>query len=121
MSRPALLLSVLLATPIVCTAAGPDFGDLINFRGDANNDQSINTTDIVYISNYLYSGGDEPPCMNQADVNDDGAVNNSDPVYLGNWLFSGGPPPPAPGPYNPYCDPDTTLPNPGCLNPSCLP
>lgn len=121
MSRRALFLFAAVVTTTFCLAVGPDFEDLINFRGDVNNDQSINTTDIVYLANYLYSGGARPPCMNQADVNDDGSVNGSDPVYLGNWLFSGGPPPPYPGPYNPYCDPDTTRPNPGCLSPSCSP
>lgn len=99
--------------------AGIDPENLIDFRGDANNDKSVNNTDVIFISNYLYNGGPTPPCMNQADVNDDGAVNGSDPVYLSNWLFSDGPPPPAPGPYNPYCDADLTTPNPGCLEYEC--
>ena len=118
MSRVGVFLFLLVLVPGVCTAIIDD-PDLINMRGDANNDQSVNHSDIVFLSNYLYSGGNAPPCMNQADVNDSGSVSGSDVIYLGNWLYSGGPPPPAPGPYNPYCSSDTTTPNPGCKNYVC--
>lgn len=94
--------------------AGIDPEDLINFRGDANNDQAVNNSDVIFLSNYIYNAGPTPPCENQADVNDDGQIDGADPVYLINWLFSGGPEPPAPGPYNPYCDADHTKPNLGC-------
>lgn len=107
----------LLATPGLFAQSSYD--DILGKRGDTNNDESVNMSDIIYLSNYLFSGGDAPPCMNQADANDDGAVNNADPAYLSNWLFGSGSPPPAPGPVNADCDPDPTGPFLGCLDPYC--
>ena len=118
MSRFALIALICVLLTTVGTA-GIDIEGLINMRGDANNDQSVNISDLIFLSEYLFSGGDEPPCMNQADVNDDGTVNVSDPIYLNNWLFSAGSPPPHPGPDNPYCEDDITSPNPGCLDYVC--
>lgn len=118
MFRVGLFLLAFVLVPGICAAIIDD-EYLIGKRGDANNDQAINNTDIIFLSNYLYDGGPEPPCMNQADVNDDGSINVSDPIYLGNWLFVGGPPPPAPGPENPDCDPDPTSPGLGCYAYDC--
>lgn len=65
-------------------------------RGDIDDSGEINATDPVYLSNYLYNGGEPPPCMAQADVDDDGYVDITDSVYLLNYLYNGGPPPPGP-------------------------
>jgi hypothetical protein len=63
-------------------------------RGDANNDQVINSADVVYLINYLFINGPEPkPFLWIGDVNWDGNVNVADVVYLINYLFIGGPPP----------------------------
>lgn len=115
MSRFSLFIFIFICvlSPAVVPAIIDD-GELMRNRGDANNDQSVNISDVLYLSNYLFNGGDAPPCMNQADVNDDGVVNGSDPIYLSNWLFSSGSPPPDPGPYNLYCDVDPTSPHLGC-------
>ncbi len=90
-----------------CLAIIPPLDDLL--RGDANNDGQVNFTDDVYIQNFLYSGGDMPPCLEAADVNDDGSIDLSDSVYLNSYLFLGGSAPPAPFP---YCGQD---PDPGSL------
>lgn len=66
-------------------------------RGDANQDQTVNISDAVYVLNHLFLGGEEPKCLDAADTNDDGRLNLTDPVYLLQHLFQSGPALPAPG------------------------
>jgi hypothetical protein len=87
-----LLAALMFATPTFATHDG------IFIRGDANDDDSVNISDMTYISNWLYDGGPAPANMDAADANDDGAVNISDWGYLNNYLFSSGSAPPAPFP-----------------------
>lgn len=61
--------------------------------GDANGDGAVSVADIVYLINYLFKDGPEPPDMNLADVNADCRVSVSDVVYLINYLFKSGPAP----------------------------
>jgi len=61
--------------------------------GDASNDGKANATDVIYLVNYLFKGGQVPADMSAADVNHDGKVNVTDVIYLVNYLFKGGPPP----------------------------
>lgn len=58
--------------------------------GDANNSGSFNISDVVYIINYIFSGGpaSDPPCLGDADGNAN--VNISDAVYLINFIFNSG-------------------------------
>lgn len=104
--------------------AGTTFGFIVDNeflilrRGDANNDGVVNTTDAIFINNFLYMGGPEPPCMNQADADDNGQVTPSDSYLILNWLFSGGQAPPAPGPFNAICAEDPP-PSPGCKVDPC--
>jgi hypothetical protein len=94
-----LVLSALICVGFsaACFALVTEDPGIMFRRGDANDDTSINTTDVIYLSNYLYSGGPAPPCMAQADVNDDGSINATDPIYLSNYLFNGGSAPPPQG------------------------
>ena len=70
-------------------------------RGDANEDGGANLADAVAIFNFLFLGGDIPPCLDSADTNDaDDALNLTDGVYLLNFLFLGGDAPPAPGAFD---------------------
>lgn len=86
-------------------------------RGDANSSGTVDVTDGVFINGWLFNGGNEPPCLNQADVNHDGAITVTDSSYLFNWLFLGGPQPPAPGPHATNCS--TTSPFVGCAQSPC--
>ncbi len=60
--------------------------------GDANCDNSVTVSDVVYIINYLFKGGSPPCSIQAADINCDGEVSVSDVIYLINYLFKGGPP-----------------------------
>ncbi len=65
-------------------------------RGDTNSDQSIDVSDLVRLTSYMFQGGPAPDCMDEADVNGNGSGPDiSDLVYLVSYMFSGGPPPPA--------------------------
>lgn len=89
-------------------------GDVEILRGDVNGDGSVNVTDVISLSNYLFQGGTAPPCMDAADVNDDGVVNVSDISYLTMFLYQSGPWPPS---AYPTCDEDPTEDSLGCVNP----
>lgn len=84
-------------------------------RGDANDDSTINIADSVFLLNWLFSGGEEPPCVHAADVQDRGKVDISDPIFLLNYLFQGGESPAQPHPVR-GLDPTS---NP-TLGPECL-
>ena len=67
-------------------------------RGNANNSPATDISDGVFILNYLFLGGGEPPCLDAADTNNSNLLDISDGVYILNFLFLGGPAPPAPYP-----------------------
>jgi hypothetical protein len=72
-------------------------------RGDANADADppdkiVDLSDPIFILNYLFQGGPEPPCREAADADADGELNLTDGVYLLNYLFKAGPAPPHPFP-----------------------
>lgn len=59
--------------------------------GDVNGDSTVDASDIVYLVNYLFGGGDAP--AGPADLDGDGTVGVLDLFYLVNLIFAGGPPP----------------------------
>jgi hypothetical protein len=61
--------------------------------GDLNSDGSINTSDVVFLINYLYISGPSPDLLELGDVNCDDKVNTADVVFLINYLFNNGPSP----------------------------
>ena len=63
------------------------------FRGDANRDNKVTVSDVIYEINYLFKGGPLPDPLKSGDANCDGKVTVADVVYLINYLFKGGPPP----------------------------
>jgi hypothetical protein len=63
-------------------------------RGDANDDEALNTGDPVYLINHVFKSGPPPPTTYHGDANDDDDVNVGDAVYLINHIFLGGPAPP---------------------------
>ena len=60
-------------------------------RGDANTDGNVDISDPTTTLQYLFLGGDAPPCEASADSNGDGNINISDPTYTLQYLFLGGP------------------------------
>ena len=81
-------------------------------RGDVNDDNDVNISDPIRALNYLFAGGDAPPCFDAADANNDSELNITDPIYELNFLFGGGDPIPSPYPdCGPDVGPDDTL---GC-------
>lgn len=51
---------------------------------------AIDISDPIYLLNYLFSGGPEPPCRDAADATDDGALDISDAIRILSHLFIGG-------------------------------
>jgi len=91
-------------------------GELFS-RGDANDDGARNIADAVFILQYLFGGGGEPPCPDAADANDDGGLNIADAVAILQHLFGGGGDLPAPFP---GCGTDPTDDNLGpCVSQHC--
>jgi|GEM_PF-500129 len=68
-------------------------------RGDADGNGSVNVNDPTYLTNWIFFGGPDPPCvdpdgsMPESDVDGSGSVNVIDPTYLTNWIFFEGPDP----------------------------
>ncbi|MGB2697880.1 MAG: C25 family cysteine peptidase [Candidatus Zixiibacteriota bacterium] len=61
--------------------------------GDADGDEEINITDVVFLVNYLFRDGMAPSPLLSGDANGSMEVDIADAVYLVNYLFKGGPPP----------------------------
>ncbi|MDH3889550.1 MAG: dockerin type I repeat-containing protein [candidate division Zixibacteria bacterium] len=64
-------------------------------RGDINCDgvPGMDISDLVYLVDYMFTGGPEPCCFEDADVNCDGSIDISDLVYVVDYMFTGGPQP----------------------------
>ncbi len=64
-------------------------------RGNVDYDpgDNIDISDLVYLVDYMFTGGDPPPCFEEADMNCDGSIDISDLVHLVDYMFTGGPPP----------------------------
>ena len=88
-----LVVVCLVGSVGVCVSEAGIGLDHVYLRGDVNGDGSINISDPVALGNFLYAGGNQPPCLEACDANDDGSVNVSDQIYLFNYQFSGGPAP----------------------------
>ncbi|MDH4035748.1 MAG: hypothetical protein OEV80_18300, partial [candidate division Zixibacteria bacterium] len=51
--------------------------------------------DLVFLVDYMFSGGGVPPCWQASDIDANGAGPDiADLVYLVDYMFAGGPPPP---------------------------
>jgi hypothetical protein len=66
-------------------------------RGDIAGppDGAVDISDLVYLIDYMFRGGPEPACFEEADVNGDQAepLEISDLIYLIDYMYRGGPPP----------------------------
>jgi hypothetical protein len=60
---------------------------------DYDPDDIVDISDLVYLVDFMFTGGPRPPCMWEADLDDDGLVDISDLNYLVDYMFNGGPAP----------------------------
>ena len=69
-----------------------------NVDGLGEPGNSVNVSDLTYLVGFLFQGGPEPPCRDEANVDGLGETGNdinvSDLTYLVGFLFQGGPEPP---------------------------
>ena len=61
--------------------------------GDVTGDLSIDIDDVVFLINFIFSGGPAPEPVDLGDVNCSGGVDIDDVVYLISYIFAGGPEP----------------------------
>ncbi len=90
-------------------------GVLLPFlRGDCNgNGDVFALTDGIFLLEWSFLDGREPPCLDAADVDDSGTISGLlDALYLLEWNFTDGESPPAPGPER--CGPDLSADGLGC-------
>lgn len=80
--------------------------DPVFLRGDANGDTTVSIIDGLFVLEYLFLLGDEPPCLDAADANDTETVSILDTLTLMEYLFLSSTEPPAPGPDTCGTDPD---------------
>lgn len=67
-------------------------------RGDANEDDVVDISDVISILGWLFLGTADPSCIEASDANDNSQVDLSDAIYVINFLFQGGDAPQAPFP-----------------------
>ena len=68
-------------------------------RGNVNYDSGgdIDISDLVYLVDYMFIGGEAPICTESANINGDevSGIDISDLVFLVDYMFVGGTPPPS--------------------------
>jgi len=70
------------------------WAQVCHFKGDVNDDHDRDISDVVYLLQWIFSGGPAPiPAVLVGDVNCDLTTDISDCVYFIAWIFSGGPAP----------------------------
>jgi hypothetical protein len=78
---------------------GDGIGDVCDpvccaIRGDVDHSGlEIDISDLVYLVDYMFTGGPVPSCIDEADVDGSGEIDISDLVYLVDYMFTGGPAP----------------------------
>jgi hypothetical protein len=77
--------------PVSSLEAGPILVEPQFRRGDANDDGKVDVSDGIHTLEYLFTGGEAPPCMDAADANDSGgdAPDLSDAIATFGFLFLG--------------------------------
>ena len=53
----------------------------------------VDISDLVYLVDYMFTGGPPPPVPIEADLDASGDIDISDLIYLTDYMFTGGPPP----------------------------
>ncbi len=64
----------------------------VGLRGNVNGDSedAVDISDLIFLVDYSFSGGEAPGCSEEADVNGDLGVDISDLIYMVDYSFSGG-------------------------------
>ena len=72
---------------------GP-IGCCIGIRGNANGDtgDEFDISDVVYMVDWMFNDGEEPPCMDEVDVVIDDSPDIADLVYMVDYMFNDGDP-----------------------------
>lgn len=67
-------------------------GCCLFLRGNVDGDASdqVDISDLVLLVAYMFSGGEEPPCLDEANIDGVGEIDISDLVLLVAYMFSGG-------------------------------
>ncbi|MDH4033746.1 MAG: PQQ-dependent sugar dehydrogenase, partial [candidate division Zixibacteria bacterium] len=69
----------------------------VGIRGnvDGSFDDGIDISDLVYLVDFMFNGGPQPSCFEEADVDASGSapIDIADLVYLVDYMFTGGPAP----------------------------
>jgi len=69
------------------------------YRGDVDHSGQlpVDISDLIYLIEYMFDGGAEPLCQEEADINGDGllTIDIADLVHLIDYMFQDGPPPPS--------------------------
>jgi len=84
-------------------------------RGDTNSDGTIDLADPIFLTLWLFQGGDVVPCIEAADANDDESVDLGDVVTSLNYLFLS-----SPGALSGVCEATTPTGPLSCVIPDCL-
>jgi len=71
-------------------SAGDDFTYCGHTAGDLNLDGVIDISDLVFMVEWMFNGGDAPQVLETADLDGNGAVDISDLVYMVDYMFMGG-------------------------------
>ncbi len=61
--------------------------------GDADGSEAVDIDDVVYVINYIFSGGPPPDPIESGDADCSGGIDIDDVVYLIEFIFGGGPAP----------------------------
>jgi uncharacterized protein (TIGR02145 family) len=84
-----LSLTIVIASFALTATAAADF----YVCGDADAGGGVDIDDVVYLINYIFSGGPEPDPYESGDVDVSGEVGMNDVLHLMSYVFTGGPAP----------------------------
>ncbi|MBU8934059.1 MAG: hypothetical protein KOO62_08620 [candidate division Zixibacteria bacterium] len=64
-----------------------------NVDGISGDGGPIDIADLTYLVAYLFTGGEEPPCIEEGDIDGNSEINIADLTHIVAYLFTGGQPP----------------------------